>query len=104
MTRNLTIPGAGQAIVALREHAKLSQAELAKQIGWDRSRLCKYESNDLALSIPVIEEIATALGHRPESVVLLCLKQRYPGLGGSQVGELLDELVQLLSLERGLSG
>ena len=88
----------GQAIRTLRKQSGLSLAELAHSLGWDKGRLSKYENDRLALSLPVLEEIARALRQRPEVVLLYCLKHRYPklSLAGSEVGTLLDRLVEKL--------
>lgn len=101
MNRMKDIPkldGAGPAIRKLREAAGLSLSEMARQLGWDKGRLSKYENGHLALAASVIEEIARALKQRPEVVVLYCLKYRYPklSLAGSEIGEALDTLVEEL--------
>ncbi len=90
------IPNAGEALRSLRQSFGLSLRELADRVGWDKARLSKYENDQLGLSLPVLEEIARALGQRPEVVVLYCLKHRYPSLSveGSETGDLLDTLVQ----------
>ena len=100
--RNLQIESAGEALRELRTRAGLTLQDLADRInqeGWDRSRLSKYETNKLGLSLPVIEEIAAALGYPPLFVVLHCLKHRYPDLKrlGSKAGRLLESLVRELS-------
>jgi len=89
----LKLSGVGQAIRQLRENAGFSQSELSKRLGWVSGKLSKYETNHLALSLTVIEEIARALEQRPDVVVLFCLQHRYPELGTSKVGSLLEALV-----------
>jgi transcriptional regulator with XRE-family HTH domain len=96
MSEPLKIAGAGPAIRQLRQAAGLSLEDLADRLGWDKGRLSKYETDRLGLSISIIEEIARALGRRPEVVALYCLKQRYPKLSSSEVGCLLDSLVEEL--------
>ena len=85
-------------IRTLRQQAGLSLEEMARRIGWDKGRLSKYENSRLGLSLPVIEDIAKALGERPEVVVLRCLKERYPALSSSksEVGRLVQHLVDEL--------
>lgn len=92
------IDSAGQAIRNLREQTGLSLLDLATRLGWDKSRLSKYENDHLALSMPVIEEIAKALGVPPLVVVFDCLKQRYPALASptSKKGRLVQQLVDEL--------
>ena len=99
MNRDLTIASSGDAIRGLRMAQGLSLQDVATRIGWDKSRLSKYETNRLDLSIEVIEQIAQALGHPPLFVVLKCLKHRYPELGSrrSKLGRLLDSVVRELS-------
>jgi transcriptional regulator with XRE-family HTH domain len=99
MSANLKITGAGVALVRLREAAGLTQSGLAERLGWDRSRVHKYENDERDLNLPAIEDIARALGQRPEVVTLYCLKQRYPKIAGSEVGGLLDDLVRHLGPE-----
>jgi len=102
MNASPRLAGAGRAIRALREAAGLSLRDLAARLHWDKGRLSKYENDQLALSISVIEDLARVLGQRPEVVVLYCLKQRYPklSLAGSEIGTLLDELIDKLGDNR----
>jgi len=95
------IESAGETIRALREEAGLNLTQLAERIGWDKGRLSKYETNQLAMSVSVIDRIAEGLGKPPLVVLLLCLKHRYPGLRtpDSRVGTLLQRLVNELSGE-----
>jgi len=90
---NLKLTGVGRTIRQLREQAGLSQAELSRRLGWAAGKLSKYETNHLALSLEVIEEIARVLEQRPDVVVLRCLQHRYPALGTSEVGRLLEAMV-----------
>ena len=93
------IESAGEAVRALREQAGLSLRELAERLGWDKGRLSKYENNQLAMSLPVIEQIAEGLGRAPLVVLLHCLKHRYPALSraNSKVRSLVEQLVTELS-------
>ncbi|SRR6266498_639411 len=92
----LKIDGAGEVIRRLREEAGIGLNQLAASLGWDKGRISKYENNHLALALPVIEDIAEAIGLRPEVVVLECLKHRYPTLAGSKIGHLLASLIDKL--------
>jgi transcriptional regulator with XRE-family HTH domain len=78
----------------LREEAGVSLGTLARRLKWDKGRLSKYENNHLALSLPTIDKIASALGIPPEVIVLECLMERYPGLKApeSELGQLLKRL------------
>jgi transcriptional regulator with XRE-family HTH domain len=96
MSRELTLPGIGEALQRLRIQKGLSLTELANRVGWPKSRLSKYENNGLAVSLPVLDEIAKHLEVRPDVLVLYCLKQKYPRLGSSKVGRLLDAIVHEL--------
>lgn len=89
--------GYGRVIRELREAAHFSQSELAKRIGWDKSRLCKYETNQLGMTAEVIEAIARALGHHPLHVIMRCLTLRYQALNSnSQIGRLARSLIKEL--------
>jgi len=90
---SLKLSSAGAAIRRLRESKNLSQKEMARLLNWPEGRLSKYETNSLALSVPVIEEIAIALGERPAAVALFCLREHFPDLGTTEVGRLLESLV-----------
>jgi len=55
----------GERIRALREERDLTQAELAKQCGWDsagQGRIGNYEKNRREPSLPDLRKIAAALG------------------------------------------
>src|SRR5262245_3808580 len=97
METNLKIESAGKVIQARRKEAGLALEALADRLGWEdgKGRLSKYENDRLGLSLPVIEEIARALGKRAEPIVLECLKARYPALASerSTAGRLLNQLV-----------
>ena len=99
MKRVLQLNGAGCAIRKLRADAGLSLRELAKRLGWDRGRLSKYETDERALSLPVIEELAEGLDKPPLVVVLRCLEYVYPDLStpDSKAATLVRRLVAELS-------
>jgi transcriptional regulator with XRE-family HTH domain len=97
MSESPKLTGAGLAIRRLRKAKGLSVTELAERLGWDKGRLSKYETDRLSLTTDVIDEIARALNHRPEAVVLCCLKERYPKINGSEVAKLLDALVEQMA-------
>lgn len=96
MANALRIDGAGRFIRQLREEAGFKLNELALSLGWDKGRLSKYENGRLAVSLPVLEEIAVGLGLRPEVVVFRCMKHLYPKLSGSEAGTLLETLIHEL--------
>lgn len=95
------IEGGGLAIRHLRQEKGLSLRQLAEQVGWDRGRLSKYETNVLRLSSDAIEKLAAALGVIPEAIVVTCLQYKYPRLSDaeSRAGKLLRQLVTELSTE-----
>lgn len=90
---------AGEVVRRLREHAGLSLSELAERAGIDKSSLSKYENNQLAMSLRVVERIAEGLKTPPLVVIFECLKQRYPNLRGakSKVAGLVEQLVTELT-------
>ncbi len=72
----------------------MSLNDLAEKLGWDKGRLSKYENSQLGLSYEVLNDIAKALGRRPEQLAVMCLKEAYPKLRTSEVGKLLDKAVK----------
>ena len=50
----------------------------------------------LAVSLPVLEQIAEALGIAPEVAVLACMKARYSAFSNSKAGPLVEKLVNKL--------
>lgn len=94
----LKIDSAGGAVRALREQAGLSLQELAERVGWDKGRLSKYENNHLGLSLSALDELAAGLGVPSTTLLIDCLKHRYPSLNHpqSRVGRLLDQLTREL--------
>ncbi len=96
MHREMTFPGMGKTLKQLREQNSWSLTEFADRLGWHKSRLSKYENNELAISLPALEEIAKQLDMRPDVLVLQCLRQKYPDLNRPEVGQLLDRLVRQL--------
>jgi transcriptional regulator with XRE-family HTH domain len=95
------IAGAGTVIREFREGAGITLPALAEQLGWDKSRLSKYETDQRGLTLDVITEIAEALDLPPEAMVLECLRRRYPKLADekSEIGKLVSRLV--VELEHG---
>lgn len=83
----------------LRERSEQSLADVAGELGWDKGRLSRYENDQRALSLPVIEELAPVLGETPEAIVLACLKHRYPRLArpNSKVGRAVEGLIRYVS-------
>jgi transcriptional regulator with XRE-family HTH domain len=95
----LHVTSAGEAIRSLRLQAGLSLNDLAGRLGWDKGRLSKIENGHLALTLSVIEKIAEALDQSPLSIVVACLRERYPDLASrnSKAGRILDDLTRELS-------
>ena len=77
----------------------MSLEQLAEQLGWDAGRISKYENDYIALSYPVMQEIAGVLGMPPLAMALRCLKHKHPELSNprSKVGRLLDQAVDELT-------
>jgi transcriptional regulator with XRE-family HTH domain len=99
----LRLDGAGSALRELRIRRGLTLQQLATRMGCTRGSISKYENDRLAISLSVLEQIATALGVRPEVILLAYLRHRYPALAKSKskVGRLLDEVVHELHSEFG---
>ena len=88
---------AGAAVRQARQRLGLSLNDVAGRLGWDKGRLSKYETNELALSSDVLDAIAGALDCRPEVLLLECLRSKYPSLKSSKTGHLLNELIRELA-------
>ena len=95
MSNHVSIDGAGEVLRNCRLEAELSLEQLADRLQWDKGRLSKYENNRLGVTLDVIEQIAVALGHRAEPIVLKCVQHLYPALASnrSRVGRLLQSAV-----------
>ena len=52
----------GARIHALREQARLSQAEVADKLGISQQSYAKWERRDVALSVAQLEQLATLFG------------------------------------------
>jgi len=92
----LLVGSAGGVIRALRKERGWSLAALAERVGWDKSRLSRYETNQVAMSLDTIGKIANGL-ELPALVVLIkCLKHVYPDLRRrhGRASKLLDEVAQ----------
>jgi transcriptional regulator with XRE-family HTH domain len=92
----VTIPGVGPRLRQLREMRGLSLQACADLIGGgvDKSTISLWETEKRRLTIGMLDKIALALGHRPELVLLHCLKARYPSLRRSDLGKQLDKLAR----------
>ena len=97
----LSISSAGEAIRSLRKSRGLSLAALSEKVGWDKSRLSRYENNQVAVSVDAIEKIADALEMSPLVATLYCLRTVYPILADPSnepsrlFGRLTEELTGL---------
>jgi transcriptional regulator with XRE-family HTH domain len=78
-------------------HLSLSETATRLGQGWDKARLSRVENNQLPLTRNTIHQIAAVLEIRPEKLLLMCLKENYPRLQDSRVGQLLDEIATILS-------
>lgn len=56
-------------IAASRREARMTQEELANQLGWHRSRLAKIESGERRIDVPEFISIANALNVAPETLL-----------------------------------
>jgi len=94
MGKGLTIAGAGAALKRLREEADLSLADAATAFGTDKGLVSRYENDKVAAPESYLAALAARLNRSTSSVVLECLKERYPALGTSKVGKLLDRIIR----------
>lgn len=99
MSKELTIPNAGNLIREKRKDAALTLEQLSDLTGIHLSLLSKYETNDVALSKSVIDKIAAALNERPEALACELLRVAYPALAKPRTkgARLLAELIDYLS-------
>ena len=91
---DMTLDNVGAALRRLREAADLSLNDVVAALGWGRSRLSKYENGHLRLSLDVLDDIARALGHSPDAVILYCLTHRYPQMLGAETRKEVEELLR----------
>ena len=94
--KNLKLDKAGIAIRRLRENKGIGLNELSESIQWDKSRLSRYENNQVGLSLEAIEIIASGLDLPPVYIIIECLKEIYPHLiePGNKTGLLLKSLAK----------
>ena len=99
MSKDLTIPNAGNLIRKKRKAAALTLEQLSDRTGIHLSLLSKYETNDVALSKAVIDKIAAALNERPEALACELLRVAYPALAKPRTkgARLLKDLIDYLS-------
>ena len=92
------IESAGHAVRAERQRVGLTLPEAAERLGWNKSRLSRYETNKTALSDDAICAIARALELEPEYLLLQCLKVRFPKLADTsrQPGALVSEIIAFM--------
>jgi transcriptional regulator with XRE-family HTH domain len=91
----------GSELRAIRVEYKMGLNELAKKIKWNKSRLSRYENNQLSLTLDAIDQIAKGLQIPSPVLVIRFIKKLYPILskpGGSET-KLLDELSKSLLKE-----
>jgi len=60
----------GRRIAAARRAAKLTQAQLAARLHWPRDTLIHYENGRRAIAVDRVEQIATALGISPATLLM----------------------------------
>jgi transcriptional regulator with XRE-family HTH domain len=61
-------------IAASRREANLTQEDLAKRLGWHRSRIAKIESGERRVDVPEFITIAGALKVEPEQLLAQVLR------------------------------
>jgi len=72
----------------------LSLNAIAARVGWDKTRLSKYENDHIGMSVSVIAQIARAMDLSPLAVIIDCLRCAHPDLTSesSKAGTLLNRL------------
>ena len=100
--RTLRVEMAGQVLRAEREQAGLTLPQLAEQLGWNRSRLSRYENNETAMSLEVLSAIARKLHIEPEYLLLQCLRATFPKLADAdtEVGALVSQIIDFMRTVR----
>ena len=98
MTEDIKMPRAGPVLRRLREHGGLTLEAVSEPLGWDRSRLYRYETGERTLYLSDVIKIAEALGLHAADVVVACLKDRYPSLRkrNSADARMLNEMIAYL--------
>ncbi len=96
MSKGLTINDAGGALRRLREEAGLTVPEAAVLFGTDKGLISRYENNKVAAPEAYLAALAARLKRSTSSVVLECLKERYPKLGESHIGKLLEQIIRTI--------
>jgi transcriptional regulator with XRE-family HTH domain len=95
MAKGVVIDDAGPALVRLREEAGFSTVdEAATALDVERSLIYKYEGNKVGVPESYLQKLATNLGRSLTSVVLECLKERYPELGQKTVSRFFDAILK----------
>lgn len=86
--------GCGEILRDVRQKSRKTLRELAELVGCSHSKLTKIENDALAVSLTMIEKIASELRIRPEDIILRCFERRFPKLletkGGSLIAQFLS--------------
>ncbi len=90
----------GYLLRRLRRESGLSLAHVANRIGWPISTICRFERDQVSISLEVIERFAKGLGLRPEVVVLKCLRLKYRRLATARAGRHIRRAIDVLSQPR----
>lgn len=85
--------GCGGIIREARETAGFTLRQLAEQSGCLHSHIAKVESNALALSLTMIEQIAAALEIPPEEIILKCLETKFPKMRSTAAGKIIGKFL-----------
>lgn len=85
----------GARIVADRKAKKIGQAELGRMIGLQNpGSMWRYESGQVAIPIPRLEQIAEALGTPPSRYIPAETKPKRPPLSAEEQRELHGRLAR----------
>jgi transcriptional regulator with XRE-family HTH domain len=85
----LRLEGCGDVIKTYREKAGLTVRSLADKAKCSHSALTKIENNQLSLSLAVIESIAKAIDVKAGTILLTCLKKKFPKLQSTKAGSIV---------------
>lgn len=87
------IEGAGKFLKATRIDHSLNLGQLAAQIGWDEAHLSDIEDDRKPVLLTEIEDIAHALDLPETRFVWDCLKHANSKIDKSEIGELIDRII-----------
>ena len=89
----LRIEGAGEVIRQARQEKGVSLRALSELLGWDRSRLSRYETNRNALTLVTIQAIAEKLAVSPSLLLWQSLKKVHKDIEETEIGAAVEQII-----------